>query len=100
MKPNWKECAKKAYRKGIRASEGWVPARDPPPESKDYECVVCRVAGGGVFTFVEKLRYYKALGHWGSVRDGAFVLYWKELPKIPEIKPEDVAQLIGCSEFV
>lgn len=94
MKPNWKKCAKTAYQKGIRAGDGWVPARDPPPKSKKYICVVCRVLGGIILPRIEVLRYYKMLKHWEGNIDGSFVLYWKDFPKVPEINPDDIAQLI------
>ena len=91
MRPNWKAYAKKAYRQGYergrRERESWIPARDPPKESGEYQCVTVSIGADGMksnirFAKYDEKRGWEAVGGLGMPE---IITYWRLVPEFPDI---------------
>lgn len=100
-KMNWKAYAKQAYQRGYERGrlmrDGWIPARDPPGKTKEYECVVISIQNGRLVANVAVLRYSAGLmgsgwRNYETFDDYPAVLFWREMPQLPELTYENLKE--------
>ena len=93
MRPNWKAYAKKAYKhgyeRGRRERESWLPARDPPKESGEYQCVTVSIGADGLKRNIRFAKYDEKHG-WEVVMVGLgrpeIITHWRLTPEFPPIE--------------
>ncbi len=107
-KVNWKAYAKQAYRRGYergkRERESWLPARDPPGKSGEYQCVTVSIGVDGMKRHIRFVQYDAKRG-WGDgtyLPPGGFgraeiITHWRLTPEFPAIE-ESLAEVFELAE--
>lgn len=97
MRPNWKVYAKKAYKQGYergrRERESWLPARDPPGKTGEYQCVTVSIGADGLKRHIRFVQYdakrgwepgtYIPVGGFGKAE---IITHWRLTPEFPPIE--------------
>ncbi len=94
MRPNWKAYAKKAYKQGYergrRERESWIPARDPPGKTGEYQCVTVSIGADGLKRNIRFAKYDEKHG-WGvyipvgGLGRPEIITHWRLVPEFPDI---------------
>lgn len=84
MKPNWKQCAKHAYRLGRESARrepaAWIPARDPPKSQGAVFAIA--VTEDGEPSVSITAAYFDG-EHFDTGEAGIAVLFWTPFPPLP-----------------